>query len=334
MCGLITAYSRNAKKSASITVVKQYGKQWIRGNDGFGFIAVDLKNGHKIEKYIRKQTEQAIEKQLLKCESNLIMYHHRLPTSTINIPETNHPIKISHPDLPFILYVAHNGIISNADDRQIDHKVNGYNYSTAITVCEKVIHANQTYTISGSKKEKFNDSEALAWDIALVLAGKQKEVKARGSIAFTAIQTDLNGKVTHFHYGRNAFNPLILQTNKNGWLLASEANGKMIDPDVLYTIDLISGKNNQQKLILPTNPPISVGFNYDYGNWGNWGKKSKKKDKKSKIAKLEDQVNQMYDNEDRLRLTGRDDIADRIAKQREQKEVKLIDLQIALDSDS
>lgn len=80
----------------------------------------------------------------------------------------------------------------------------------------------------------FNDSEALLWDVALYLEGKQDELKAKGSIAFICIAI---GKKDKLYFGRNT-NPLNMYFNrKKGIMLSSEGKGQKTEPHTLYTFD-------------------------------------------------------------------------------------------------
>jgi hypothetical protein len=84
--------------------------------------------------------------------------------------------------------------------------------------------------------EKFNDSEALAIDIALVLSGKKEVLDAVGTVAFICYETTKKGKMLNVHYGRNKGNPLNLELGKGFFVMKSD-KGLEIEENVLWTRD-------------------------------------------------------------------------------------------------
>ena len=165
---------------------------------------------------VRASKEDKILKWLCKYDSNLIMFHHRYPTSTINVKRAAHPF--STKDYFKDQYImVHNGVISNAKELYKEHQEMGIEYQSLL------------------QDGTFNDSEALLWDLALTLEGKQKELTARGSIAFVCIKLT-DGKLNKMHFGRNS-SPLNMFRNKDGIALSSEGEGESIDRDKLYTFN-------------------------------------------------------------------------------------------------
>jgi hypothetical protein len=125
--------------------------------------------------------------------------------------------------------VIHNGIISNDDILRAEHLKNGFAYTTEIT--KKWITLQNTY-----EESMWNDSEALAIDLALAIESG-KAIEANGSIAFIALQYEkISGKAIALYYGRNEGNPLCLESDKNFFSLSSES-GKKIEADTLYRYD-------------------------------------------------------------------------------------------------
>jgi hypothetical protein len=94
----------------------------------------------------------------------------------------------------------------------------------------------------------FNDSEALLWDFALTMEGKQKEMLARGAIAFICLRLD-NGKLTKMYFGRNS-NPLNMYRDKTGITLSSEGVGEPIDENTLYTYNYELNRLTKRKFEL------------------------------------------------------------------------------------
>ena len=136
MCGL-TYYHQTQSKSVGKSVLKRYHKQKERGQEGYGFISLDLET-LRVGQYVRKELEEDIVKELLALKerpekNNAILFHHRNPTSTVNLPECAHPIKVDNPELEHIYFVAHNGIISNTRDLKKQHEKLGYKYNTELS---------------------------------------------------------------------------------------------------------------------------------------------------------------------------------------------------------
>lgn len=248
MCGIIHCKKTNKSEIAKKLVAKRYDKQSARGKEGFGF--VEIKNGFVVGE-IRTQTEKEILEHLEKSEADEIMFHHRYPTSTPNVIESTHPIKVSNPKLKYNYYVIHNGIISNDDDLKADHLTQGFYYTTAIT--KKWITTGNVY-----KSELFNDSEALAIDFALAIENNT-EIKAKGSIAIIALQYEKEtGKAISLYFGRNSGNPLCIEQDRNFFSLSSES-GKQLDSDILYKLDYDTNEITEEKK--------RIGDYFDYKDW-------------------------------------------------------------------
>ena len=234
MCGIIFV-SRQDGKPASKSVAKRYKAQSERGSDGFGYIAIDNL------KHEREALEKDILKKLKGERASEIMFHHRFPTSTPNIAESAHPIRIANKKLKGIYYVVHNGVISNDESLKLKHERMGYKYSTEI---ENFIKCSDGKEYSTGNQ--FNDSEALAIEVALVIEGKQKKIEANGATAFIALQV-INGNPTALYYGRNDGNPLKSFRDKTFWTLASEGQGVDIETHTLYRYDYKTKEVSEQK---------------------------------------------------------------------------------------
>jgi predicted glutamine amidotransferase len=233
--------------------LQQFDKQRSRGTEGFG-----LFDGQEMH-IVRATKEDKILKWLVKYNSNLIMFHHRYPTSTDNVKRAAHPFstKDYFGDTQYIL--VHNGVISNDDKAYDKHQKLGITYTSLLD--------------NGS----FNDSESLLWDVALLLEGKQDKLEVHGSIAFICLKT-VKGKLSKMYFGRN-HNPLKMYQDENGIMLSSEGVGDMIERDMLYEFDYKTHKVMRSILEIPAYsyvPPVKHGYNYDmYGNYkssveSNW----------------------------------------------------------------
>lgn len=238
MCGLVFV-SKKDNTPARKAVWKRYEAQKQRGTDGYGFISI--KNG-KIVNIVRHKHATETEKDLLKETADTILFHHRTPTSTENMVEATHPIEVKNPILEHDYYLAHNGIITNEDELKKEHEAKGFVYTTVIRY--------KTITRIGKYcAEEFNDSEALAVDMALVLDGKKDKIDARGSIAFICLQVEKGtDKVKSVFYGRNYSNPLNIQRDKDFLSITSTGMGSEVEEDVLFKIDVESGLTTERKL--------------------------------------------------------------------------------------
>lgn len=228
MCGLILGISLKGKPMNK-QVLDQYEKQKLRGRQGFGIFDGDYNN------LIRETKEDSILNWLRKYKSTDILFHHRFPTSTENVKNACHPFSTrDHFETNYIL--IHNGRVSNAGSLKLDHKKLGIEY----------------YSVQ-KNNQAFNDSEALAWDVALYLEGKQEGLVAYGGIAFICMAIK-DGKKT-LHFARNS-SPLYMQINKKRVFLASvqgTANTE-VKPHTLYSFDFETKKLTEKKLYVKAYP--------------------------------------------------------------------------------
>jgi len=257
MCGIIYT-KRNNKSRANKTVIKRFQKQKSRGVQGFGYIPV---YDGKIGGVKRFETLSEVTNALKQEKSDEILFHHRIPTSTPNFEDVNHPITVKHKIFKSNYYVIHNGIISNSDDLKKEHEELGIKYTTEM-------QKQELYRIGGKTKvtteeDFYNDSESFSIDLALYLEGKQEHFKSKGSIAFICFETDKRGSIKNIHYGHNSRNPLILEENKGMFVLKSVGNGQSVEEDVLVTIDYKTGKTTEN------NVDIGNYYKPTYNSWNS-----------------------------------------------------------------
>jgi hypothetical protein len=112
--------------------------------------------------------------------------------------------------------MVHNGVIRNADELYVDHQESGIEYRTMLPDLT------------------FNDSEALLWDLALTLEGKQKKLKTEGNMAFVILELE-NRKLLKMHFGRSTSRPLRMYRDKETLELSSEGRGDNIEINTLYS---------------------------------------------------------------------------------------------------
>ena len=229
MCG-ICYVKRTDGKPARKMIEKRYKKQKYRGSEGFGYLAIDDKN--KIVEYRKAKTEAKIIDFLEDTNASEILFHHRFPTSTPNFEESAHPIFVSNEALKHDYYLVHNGIISNDDALKAKHDTLGFDYTTQV---RKIWQSHNGKTITEVKK--WNDSEALAIELALAIDSDKDEIGTRGSIAFIMYQVAKHSrKIEKIFWGRNT-NPLMLQITKDFVSLCSEGAGEAIEADKLFSFD-------------------------------------------------------------------------------------------------
>lgn len=211
-------------------VWNQFEKQKSRGTEGFGVF--DGKHIFKTPKL--KKMRGWIKN--VNHKSDFIMFHHRWPTSTINVKRAAHPFSTGDffGDTRYVL--VHNGTITNPKQAQTAHEKLGIKYTSVLD--------NGT----------FNDSEALLWDFALTMEGKQEEMKVWGGIAFVCAKLE-KGEITHLYFGRNFGRPLNLYREKDGIMLSSEGDGKEIDTHTLYTYNYKLNRLTNKKFKVPSFDP-------------------------------------------------------------------------------
>lgn len=221
MCGIVTYYNP-AHPIDTGELVKHYLSQRHRGTQGFGFTYTDARQ--KI-KTLRFETEAETFHALGKIKSHLVMFHHRMPTSTVNKALHNHPITRKTPTGIYTL--VHNGVISNDDDLKADQYA--------------------AYPFETEKDGKFNDSECLLHSMVDVLERKNKAILATGSVAFVLLKATKTGKATRLYFGRND-NPLFYIELDDGTMCLSSTfyddkdDEKQIKSDRLYNLKLWENK--------------------------------------------------------------------------------------------
>jgi predicted glutamine amidotransferase len=244
MCGI--AYAHNfGGEAVNNQILDIFDSQRSRGTDGFGLF--DGKYKH----IVKASKEDAILKWLVKYDSNLILFHHRWPTSSANTKRNAHPFSTQDyfGDNQYIL--VHNGHISNASELKEAHEKLGIKYATENT--------------DGS----FNDSEALLWDFALFIEGKQKELAFTGSVAFVCLKLAQHGRrrdrvLDKLYFARNS-NPLVMKRDAEGIVLASTGEGEPIDTETLYTYNYPLKRLTKRKLKMYT----WASSNWESSRWNS-----------------------------------------------------------------
>lgn len=243
MCGIIGALSFDGSP-INQKITKQFKAQRSRGQEGFGLYDIARDN------LVRSASGKQVFKYLAKVNTDMAVFHHRYPTSVSNIRRACHPISTGNFFKTSYLLV-HNGYISNANELRAEHEKLGISYST-------------------DYDGKFNDSEALLWDMALTLEGKQKQPKAQGAIAFICYSLTQGKKHNHLYFGRNT-NPLNLDLTAKGLMLSSEGKGEAIEANQLYDFNLNNGNLKQKPMELASyayKAPVTTYTDDEY--YGRW----------------------------------------------------------------
>ena len=164
--------------------------------------------------------EKQILKLLNKEDTPEVLFHHRFPTSTENVRRACHPFSTKdYFENQYI--IVHNGVIRNPFSVKKTHEDAGIEYVSKV-------NPEDQYS-------KYNDSEALVYDLAHVLEGKKKALDVYGTIAFIAIKLDgVTKKPMGVFFGRNTGNPLRMKLTKFSLTLSSLGEGDDVEPNFLY----------------------------------------------------------------------------------------------------
>jgi predicted glutamine amidotransferase len=265
MCGIVYAFRKDGKPARK-RIMKRYTKQKARGSDGYGYVALNKEHG--LAEYHRSMEESEVREAITKQTAAHILFHHRYPTSTNNLPEAAHPIEVRHKELEHTYYVVHNGVIRNPDELKEEHEALGYEYSTVIST-EYVAKNGQRYYGA----EEYNDSEALAIELARTIEGLQPKVRAEGTIATMVLQMDKAGtQALALYFGTNGGNPLTVTEDETALVIASEG-GKAIPGNIMYRTDFVTHETETVNVPLVSyEPPKLVNYaqysGYNYGKQG------------------------------------------------------------------
>lgn len=222
-------------------MLQQYDDQRHRGTQGFG-----LFDGQEMN-MVKEANEDKILNWLCKYDSNLILFHHRFPTSTINVKRAAHPFttKDFFGDTQYI--TVHNGVIYNKHTLKAKHDKLGITY-------QSLLH-DGTY----------NDSEALAWELALTFEGRQEQIEAEGDIAFITLKI-VDGVLERMLFARNV-RPLNMFREKGGLALSSEGAGDPIEPQVLYNWNYAARRLTKKLFAVPVKTYPAWNSGNQGGNW-------------------------------------------------------------------
>lgn len=245
MCGLVGVFSKRNKPVGQI-VYNLFKKQEVRGKDGFGYLAIDSE--WNLIGVHRAKYEFEMRKLLFAEKSPIILFHHRQPTSTKNTIGTTHPFFVSHPELKYDYYWAHNGGVTNKTELKKKHNDLGYVYQSEFLEQTKVIYLDGREETLSYGNSYFNDSECLAIELSRYNEGIVNKVGTYGPAAFWGIALEKGtNKIVSFFYGKNQGRDLCSLENKKFWGITS-TQGSEVTPMLLYSLDSGDPQLYQQEL--------------------------------------------------------------------------------------
>lgn len=246
MCGIICALdlSREEGSSPLVDVHHRLQAQIGRGSKGFGLLRFEPK---KPVELLRSTELNFILVPLHVSRTKGLLLHHREPTSSPNRLDQTHPIVCRDEEFEYDYYVVHNGVIYNKDEVKRAHEKMNIGYTTEYA----------PEIPGGYRNDGFNDSECVAWEVAILaeLGNKMKGkvMRCAGSNAFMAVQADRKtGHPVAVLWGRNSRNPLRLhQGGGNSFFWSSAGSGTEAPEHTMFRLDLATRKIRRWKIGIP-----------------------------------------------------------------------------------
>lgn len=252
MCGIVGALSLKKGKTVNRWIREQLQDQLTRGREGFG---VTLFGPDRETRTERSKEITGILVPMYVFETEGVLLHHRYPTSTPNLTWQTHPIEVPGNKLDW--HVAHNGVIHNADQVRKEHLDMDYVYTTDMQEYSNWKKAWET---------KFNDSESVAIEAAILAEADKKDLKegkltfrTKGSCAFLGIGLDKKTReVKKVIWGRNSSNPLNVDFDEDEktWYWSSEGRGEACETDTLHILDIKTNKVEKYAVEIPANSSV------------------------------------------------------------------------------
>jgi len=265
MCGIYIT-----KKVKSATAL--YEHQKYRGSSGFGIVTVDFNRNYKL---IRETIERDFIKRLAEIKEDktldLVMVHHRFPTSTSNRLSQTHPIRVADDCFRYEYLVIHNGVISNTVSLKNKHYDEGLVYDTLIRT-RTIEESNEG--VFKSDEEDWNDSNSIAIEMVKLIEGKVNDLsQVTGSYALMAFQIDRTSqRVVGLYMARNSGNPIV--TTKSRVNYGSTTGDKILEAGVLFRINMETMKESKV-CRFTDNYTIPKSYGYNTGGYSptyNYGK--------------------------------------------------------------
>lgn len=249
MCGIISVFNLDNKPASEQTHLI-LEDQLSRGQEGFGLIAAKLDGTYTVKR-ATELVKASLD--LYFASEPIILLHHRWPSSTENTLRQTHPIVVSDPILSKKYLVIHNGCVSNDRELKAEHEDK---FGLAYTTVD-----DETVT------KKFNDSEALAIDMALYLEKKKPLPTVIGTIAAIILGIDkTQDKITDVWFYTNKYDSLNLASSRNKIIISSEGPGNAVATNLLYHFVWGKWKWSKTKLLIPTSD-YNSGYNSGYDGY-------------------------------------------------------------------
>ena len=240
MCGLVGILSQEGGEENQDFIMNQFQEQVSRGEKGFGLIEAG-KDKIKVKRAVSGYKAMV---DVARANSPILLFHHRQPTSTDNTIQQTHPILVSHEELAYDYLIMHNGIIRNSTALYKKHTEElGYVYTT------KTLEVTQYG--SYYQTEKFNDTEAMAIELARYLDKLIPEVTIEGSMAFMGVRVNKKTRKAHsVFWGHNGSNPLRVKIEGKTIKMASElTEGENAEENIINEITMTNFfKKDKKKL--------------------------------------------------------------------------------------
>lgn len=252
MCGLTAAFNtkkegkKTNKNNVNDIIINQFQNQCSRGQKGFGIIRI---NKGKIEVDRACETTKFLMDLYLK-PSQMIIAHHRTPTSTDNLIDQTHPMWISNNVLDHDYLVVHNGVISNDDDLRLKHIELGFKYQTEYT---EIAYNDQ-------KSQVWNDSEAIAIELALFIEKKISAIGIDNAAAFIVLQIDKKtNKAKEVFFGKNgSYSDLNIYKAENVLQISSEGIGEKVKENILFSFEIKDPLMTLKETPVPFVKPVAI----------------------------------------------------------------------------
>lgn len=254
MCGIVAGLHIGARKDEPVNqfIIEQYEDQYSRGQRGFGIIRINQDKTIEVDR-ATEPTKAMLD--LYMKPSTMMIFHHRTPTSSENWMNQTHPIRVEHGSLAHNYLLIHNGVVRNDDEKREDHLNLGFTYTT-----------DYVDDWGSTQRQKFNDSEAVAIEVARFIEEQSDIIDIEGSAAFIALQCDKQWNAERIFFGRNDSNPLNMAKTRTHMYLSSEGPGNEVTPFMLYSAEI-----GDQTLKLTKRPfkmakekPIQSTMGYTY----------------------------------------------------------------------
>lgn len=232
MCGIIGTFGGNPIEDGW----KLYLNQKSRGAEGFGFVAL---KGGKVVAFERATHEKSIKVMLdivKEKQPDALLFHHRYPTSTINVPEAAHPLPISKKGWKHRYYILHNGIVNGGSESEAERE--GYRFKSRVSEIKTYQTRKNIYT--QVVDSEVNDSEILGYYVASYLEGERKDIPLKGSIAALVLREHKKSGRCTLYAMRNSGNPLLVKRGQGVHTLSvssESAQGAPLDTDIIHELD-------------------------------------------------------------------------------------------------